>query len=157
MVSFIIPIIPARSLELAGISCACEDSNMQQKLVAKRSDGSRERYFKVLKYQALTTLVLSTILAMFDWVNGYSFLLGGLVYLIPTTLQARRHFSAKSDVTAYAALAQMYAGQIWKTALTVVLFALVFVLIEELSVFSIFASLILMQILHFALQFNDKR
>lgn len=130
---------------------------MQQKMIGKRGNKDSDKYFTTLKYQLIVCVSLALVVAVFDWVKGYSVLLGGLVYLIPTALQARRHFSSKTETSAHVALAQMYAGQIWKIALTVILFALVFALINELSVFSLFATLILMQIIHFASQLSDKR
>lgn len=131
--------------------------NKQPKLFGKRADKAQQRYFKTLKYQ-LIALVFVTLLALpFDLVVAYSALLGGTIYLLPNGWQAKRHFDGRADKTAHGTLAELYAGQIWKMALSATLFALVFVLVEPLSVFSLFASLILLQVLHLVMQFGGKK
>lgn len=124
----------------------------QQKLIGRRGTKLRQRYFKTLKLEYLICLVCAAVLSIIDPVKGYSVLIGGLIHLLPVTWQARRHFDGDAGGSAERALAELYAGQIWKMALMATLFALVFVLIEPLSVFSLFAALILLQMFHLVMQ-----
>ena len=100
---------------------------------------------------------MSLLLVLFDLVVAYSALLGGLIFLLPQIWHAWKHFNTSSGVSANRALAELYAGQIWKMALMATLFALVFVLIEPLSGFSLFATLLLMQVINLLLQIGGAR
>lgn len=143
-------------MALPGVS-VLQEIKKQPKLISKRTDKTRERYFVTLKYQIVALACLTVGLAMFDGVIAYSALLGGGVYLLPNGWQAKRHFDGQAGKTAQATLAELYAGQIWKMALAATLFALIFVLVEPLSVFSLFASLILLQMIHLVMQFSGKQ
>lgn len=129
---------------------------MNTKLIGKRRDRAQDRYFWILKYQTVVALTLAFVLVFVNWVAAYSVLLAGAVYLIPTAYTARKHFGVRVVKTAHDTLAELYAGQIWKMALMAIGFALIFVLVETLSVFSIFATLILFQMIHFIMQFGSK-
>lgn len=129
---------------------------MSSNLVGKRSDRAKSRYFTVLKYQLATVLVLCLGALFFDVVVAYSLLIGGAIYLIPAHYFAKKHFSSPSDRSAHATLAAMYAGQIWKMALMAVGFSLAFVLVKPISVFSLFAMLILLQVINLVMQFSSK-
>lgn len=129
---------------------------MNTKLIGKRRDRTRERYFWILKYQTAVALTLAFFLAFVNWVAAYSVLLAGAVYLIPTAYAARKHFGVRAVKTAHETLAELYAGQIWKMALMATGFALIFVLVETLSVISIFATLILFQMMHLIMHFGSK-
>jgi len=129
----------------------------QPKTFGRRADKAQARFFKTLKYQAVALLLLALLALPFDLVVAYSALLGGTIYLLPNSWQAKRHFDSQVSRSAQATLAELYAGQIWKMALSATLFALVFVLVEPLSVFSLFASLILLQVIHLFMQFGGKK
>ncbi len=126
------------------------------KLIGKRQDRTKARYFKILKYQAVIVAVLVAVLSLVDWVSAYSALAAGLIYLIPNAYTAKRHFDNRAVKSAQATLAALYAGQIWKMALMATAFALLFVLVKPISVFSLFATLILIQIIQVILQFGVK-
>lgn len=126
------------------------------KLVGRRTERARSRYFKIVKYQAITVVVLAVIVSAFNGVAAYSIVLGGLVYLVPTAYTAWKHFGNQADDSAQATLAKMYAGQIWKMALMGTGFALIFTQVENLSVFSLFATLILLQLIQLVMQFGVK-
>jgi len=130
---------------------------MQGKMWVRRSDRTRERYFTTLKYQAIILFLMSLLLALFDFVVAYSALLGGLIFLLPQIWHAWRHFNKPSGVTPNRALAELYAGQIWKMALMATFYALVFVLIHPLSGFSLFATLLLMQVINLLMQIGGAR
>ena len=126
-------------------------------LIGKRSDRAKARYFTVLKYQSVILLVLSAVAVFIDFVAAYSMLIGGLIYLGPNTYFAIKHFNKQTQRSAQGTLAELYASQIWKMALMTVLFALIFVFIEPLSGFSLFAALLLMQVLNLLMQISDAR
>lgn len=130
---------------------------MQDKMWAKRGDPLRDGYFKKLKYQAVILLVSTLVLYPFDLVVAYSALFGGSIFMVPQVWHAWRHFQNRPAQSANRALAELYSGQIWKMALMATLFALVFVLVEPLSGFSLFAALLLMQILNLVMQIGDAR
>jgi len=130
---------------------------MQAGMWEKRGDKTQQRYFKTLKYQGAILALTALLLAPFDFIVAYSALLGGLIYLLPQLWHAWRHFNNRTPETANRALAELYAGQIWKMALMAMLFALSFVLIEPLSGFSLFAALLLMQVMNLVMQIGGAR
>lgn len=130
---------------------------MQTGMWEKRGDRARQRYFTTLKYQGAVLALIVLLLVPFDFVVAYSALLGGLIYLVPQLWHAWRHFKNRAPGTANRALAELYAGQIWKMALMAMLFALSFVLIEPLSGFSLFAALLLMQVMNLVMQVSGAR
>lgn len=129
---------------------------MNPNLIGKRSDRAKARYFKVLKYQLGILLVLSAVVVVIDFVAAYSMLIGGLIYLIPNTYFANKHFKKQIERSAQRTLAELYASQIWKVALMVISFSLAFMLVKPISVFSLFAMLILLQVSYLILQFSVK-
>ena len=130
---------------------------MQAGMWEKRGDRARQWYFTTLKYQSAFLALVTLLLVPFDLVVAYSALLGGLIYLLPQFWHAWRHFRNRAPETANRALAELYAGQIWKMALMAMLFALSFVLIEPLSGFSLFAALLLMQVMNLVMQVGGAR
>lgn len=122
---------------------------MGQKLVGKRESKDRQACFAILKAQLLICLVIAIGVLPFDRTASVSTLLGGMIYLVPTYWQAKRHFDRVPDSSAQKVIMEVFAGQIWKMALMATLFALVFAFFDKLSVFSIFASLILLQFVNF--------
>lgn len=126
-------------------------------LQGKRSVRTKEQYYTILKYQLLIILGLSGSALFFDIVSAYSLLLGGLIYWIPQAYLVKRHFDVQVTQSAHRTLAQLYASQIWKMALMAILFSLVFVLVDPISVFSLFAMLILLQVSHLIMQFGVKQ
>lgn len=124
---------------------------MNPNLIGKRPDRAKARYFTVLKYQLTILLVFSALTLYVDLISAYSALIGGVIYLAPTAYFAFRHFNVVSGNSAHAALAELIARQIWKMLLMVALFALVFVIVEPLSAFFLFASLFVMQLSHLVL------
>ena len=129
---------------------------MNPNLIGKRSDRAKARYFKVLKYQLGILLVLSAVVVVIDFVAAYSMLIGGLIYLTPNTYFANKHFKKQIERSAQRTLAELYASQIWKVALMVISFSLAFMLVKPISVFSLFAMLILLQVSYLILQFSVK-
>lgn len=129
---------------------------MNPNLIGKRSDRAKARYFTVLKYQSALLLVLSAVAVFIDFVAAYSMLIGGLIYLIPNGYFAKKHFKKQTQRSAQGTLAELYASQIWKMALMAISFSLAFVLVKPISVFSLFAMLILLQVSNLIMQFGVK-
>ena len=100
--------------------------------------------------------MFSAAVAFIDFIAAYSMLIGGLIYLIPNTYFANRHFNKQTQRSAQGTLAELYASQIWKMALMVISFSLAFVLVKPISVFSLFAMLILLQVSNLIMQFSVK-
>ena len=129
---------------------------MNPNLIGKRSDRAKARYFIVLKYQSVILLVLCAVAVFIDVVAAYSMLIGGLIYLVPNTYFAKKHFNKQIQRSAQGTLAELYASQIWKMALMAISFSLAFVLVKPISVFSLFAMLILLQVSNLIMQFSVK-
>ncbi|HSG02284.1 MAG TPA: ATP synthase subunit I [Marinobacterium sp.] len=131
-----------------------QNEKMQSIAFRKSRVKAQKRYFKLLKYQSFVLALCCVLILFFDFVAAYSALLGGLLYLIPNAWHAWKHFNTPSAESPNRALAELYAGQIWKMALMASLFALIFVLVEPLSGFSLFVVLLLMQVSHLVLQIS---
>jgi len=100
--------------------------------------------------------MLSAGAVFLDVVAAYSMFIGGLIYLVPNTYLANRHFNKQAERSAQGTLAELYASQIWKMALMAISFSLVFMLVKPISVFSLFAMLILLQVGNLIMQFSVK-
>ena len=107
----------------------------------------RSQITTLIVSQIVLTLTVSTV----TWLSagtvaGYSALLGGLIYLIPFTYQARRVLLSDPNAGLRQSVRDLYKSEIWKMALTMVSFGTVFVLVKPLEPFSLFGVFILMQL-----------
>jgi len=121
----------------------------------------RNTLFNII-VQLAATGCIALLVSIKSWEWGYSALLGGLIYLIPYAYVANRVLVDATHTTAEQSanrtLADLYIGQIWKMVIGALLFALVFVLVEPLSPFSLFGTYIAIQALGWYLQMRaDKR
>ncbi|MCW8886324.1 MAG: ATP synthase subunit I [Motiliproteus sp.] len=103
---------------------------------------------QMLLIQMVATLVISGVLyPLAGMVNAYSALLGGLIYLIPSLYQAKKIFSSNNSNNIRVILRDLYKSEIWKMALTIVLFGIVFSSVKPIEPFPIFGVFILMQLI----------
>lgn len=113
----------------------------------KHSLKSKRQLLRVYQIQVAILFVLSLCLYAIHPITGYSVFFGGLIQIVPTIIFARKALKHDKKMSAGQVLGQMYAGQIWKMALSAVMFALVFVSVKPISPFSLFVSFIGMQLL----------
>ncbi|OMH39638.1 ATP synthase subunit I [Motiliproteus sp. MSK22-1] len=78
-------------------------------------------------------------------VDAYSAWLGGLIYLLPSLYQAKQVFTEDDSKSVRQILGNIYKSEIWKMALTMVLFGVVFSTVKPIEPFPIFGVFILMQ------------
>ena len=103
----------------------------------------------------LAQLGLGVVLAMLFWgvsgrVAGYSALLGGLTCVIPNAFLALRLVVPRREPGAGALVRAAYIGELGKLALTVLMFGAVFVLVQPLEAWPLFAAFIAAQLLTLA-------
>ena len=103
----------------------------------------------------LAQLGLTVALAMIFWgtdghVSGYSALLGGLTCVIPNAFLALRLAAPRRDPGAHALVRAAYIGELGKLALTVLMFSMVFLLVQPLQAGSLFAGFIVAQLATFS-------
>ncbi len=84
--------------------------------------------------------------------TAYSALFGGLIYLLPSYVFARKALAVQAKNTPGAVIRQLYASEIWKMMITMLLFAAVFILIRPLNPFSLFCTYVWLQLAAFAVQ-----
>lgn len=92
---------------------------------------------------AMTALVALSSALLQGIVAGYSALCGGLLALLPNmyfAFKAFRYFGARSS---QAIVQSIWAGEMGKLILTAVLFALVFMGVEQLDVAALFVAYLL--------------
>ncbi len=116
------------------------------------SRAARKQVFKVLLWQGILILLISGGLTLVGEKEAYSALSGGLIYLIPNLYFASRALSDGKGSSAKGALAQMYISEIWKMAITILLFAAVFILVRPVSPFSLFGTFMLMHLIYWVTQ-----
>ncbi len=110
----------------------------------------------------LAQLGLSVVLAMLFWgvsgrVAGYSALLGGLTCVIPNAFLALRLVVPRREPGAGALVKAAYIGELGKLALTVLMFSVIFTLVQPLAAWPLFAGFIGVQLVTFAgLLMRDK-
>ncbi|MEH6823913.1 MAG: ATP synthase subunit I [Motiliproteus sp.] len=107
----------------------------------------RNQIIILILSQTLLTLA-ATLVAWLSVgkVAGYSALLGGLIYLIPFTYQACRVLISRPGAGIRQNIWVLYKSEIWKMALTMAGFGVVFVLVKPIEPFSLFGVFILMQL-----------
>jgi ATP synthase protein I len=118
----------------------------------KHTQATRQRAFRILWIQAGIAVLAGVIGIFFGTAHAISAWLGGLVYLLPQSYFTYRALSLRNFGSAKAALADLYIGEIWKMLIYIVLLAMVFFLVKEISPFSIFSTLILLHITNSVLQ-----
>ncbi|MFC6670618.1 ATP synthase subunit I [Marinobacterium aestuariivivens] len=113
-----------------------------------RESSPLRRVLQILLLQTAIALLLCGGLLLFAGrVESWSALLGSLIYLVPNLYFAVKTLSRRRGLTGPKVLAAMYIGQIWKMALAILGFSLVFVLVQPLSPFSLFGAFILQQLI----------
>ena len=104
---------------------------------------------RVLMWQIVVGAVLAAVLGVvFDWVAGYSALLGSLTSVIPNAFLGLRIMAPRRDPGALKRAA--WVGEAGKLALTVLMFTLVFTQVEPLSAAAVFAGFIVTQLVVFS-------
>ena len=103
----------------------------------------------------LIQLSLTAVLAMLFWatggfVTGYSVLLGGLTCIIPNAFLALRLALVAADFGAKALVQAAYIGELGKLALTVILFTMVFMIVQPLEAGVLFVGFIAAQLVTFS-------
>ncbi len=102
--------------------------------------------FRVIVLQALMSVLVGLFFGLIQgWTAAYSALLGGLTALIPNvyfTYKAFQYFGARSIA---AIVKSFWAGHAGKLILTAVLFAVLFLGVKPLNIFSVFVGYIMVQ------------
>lgn len=106
----------------------------------------RQPMFHVIVLQALMTVLVGLFFGLIQgWTAAYSAVLGGLTALIPNvyfTYKAFQYFGARSIA---AIVKSFWAGHAGKLILTAVLFAVLFLGVKPLNIFSVFVGYIMVQ------------
>lgn len=118
----------------------------------KHTQVTQQRVIRIFLIQVLLVVVIAVIALLFGTVQAYSVLLAGVLYLLPNAYFAKRLLFSRQNSSANRALAEMYIGQIWKMAISIVGFSAVFIMVRPLSPFSLFFVFILLQISGWYLQ-----
>ncbi len=106
---------------------------------------------KVLIGQIGIGAVLAAVLwGVYGYVAGYSALLGSLACVVPNAFLALRLAVPRRDPGARSLVRAAYIGELGKLALTVLIFSIVFTLVQPLAVAALFAGFIAAQLVTFA-------
>ena len=106
---------------------------------------------KVLIGQIGIGAVLAAVLwGVYGNVAGYSALLGGLACVVPNAFLALRLAVSRRDPGARSLIRAAYIGELGKLALTVLIFSIVFALVQPLAAAALFAGFIAAQLATFA-------
>jgi len=106
---------------------------------------------KVLIGQIGIGAVLAAVLwGVYGNVAGYSALLGGLACVVPNAFLALRLAVPRRDPGARSLIRAAYIGELGKLALTVLIFSIVFTLVQPLAAAALFAGFIAAQLVTFA-------
>ncbi len=106
---------------------------------------------KVLIGQIGIGAVLAAVLwGVYGYVAGYSALLGSLACVVPNAFLALRLAVPRRDPGARSLIRAAYIGELGKLALTVLIFSIVFALVQPLAAAALFAGFIAAQLVTFA-------
>lgn len=104
--------------------------------------------FKVCLIQLSILLPMSVFGWLMNVTVSYSLLLGGLLQVIPSAYFAYYAFRIMGAAQANFALQQIYRGEMGKFTLTIVGFALVFLLVKPLHSVALFSAYGVMTVVH---------
>ncbi len=113
--------------------------------------------FKVCLIQLLILVPMSLLGFIGSPTLAYSLLLGGLLQVIPSAYFAFYAFRIMGSARVKSALQQMYRGEMGKFTLTLVGFALVFLLVKPLHSAALFGAFAAMTIVHWTVSANIVR
>lgn len=118
--------------------------------------GQRQEHtvYRIVLGQAMVAVLVAAVLAVFDTVMGYSFLLGGLVSVLPSGYMAWR--MSRLTANPVMALRAMMVGEAGKLMMTVMLFAVIFKQVTPLNVPLLFAGLIVALSINAGMPLLDK-
>ena len=106
---------------------------------------------RVLLAQTGSGAALAAVLwGLFGHVAGYSALLGSLTCVIPNGFLALRLAAPRRDPGPKGLMRAAYVGELGKLGLTVLMFSIVFILVQPLAVAPLFAGFIVAQLMTFA-------
>ena len=112
-----------------------------------------QQYKKIFLIQVVSVLVIAGVSLLHSLTAAYSSLCGGIIFLLPSYVFARRALMAKqAKNTPGAVIRQLYASEIWKMGISIALFSAVFILIQPLNPFSLFCTYIWLQLVGFMAQ-----
>lgn len=89
---------------------------------------------KYVLVQLFATMLLSTVLLIYDFTVAYSAFTGGLIATLANAWFALKVFRVKSEEAPEVLLTAFYVGEIYKFLLTGAMFVIVFVLIKPLNI-----------------------
>ena len=101
---------------------------------------------------AITAIIVLLLFLFFTTLTACSALLGGLAYVIPNAWFVRNAYRYKgnSQPTPQTMLSRFYIGEAGKLFLTVIIFALSFLLVSNLNVVAMFLTFIVLIIVNLA-------
>lgn len=107
---------------------------------------ARPPVYRVLYIQIVVTL-MSCIISLIIWdeVNAYSALLGGVISFVPNSIFIWKAFSISGARQAQNIVNAFYKGEAIKITLTAFLFVITFLAVKPLSVITLFIVFILVQ------------
>ena len=125
---------------------------------AKSAQLKRPKVIRIVGLQAAATLLIS-LAALFsgDKTLAYSALLGGLVCVLPNVYFAWLMFRNMGASAAKEVVRSFYKAEAVKFGLTVVLFALVFIVVRPLNPISFFLTYAVVQSVHWLAPLVMKR
>ena len=107
---------------------------------------NRTAAFRLVYVLLIITVVIALLSYIYSGlVSAYSVLLGGAVYILPNIYFIICVFRDMDQENPFAIARLFYYGETMKLLLTVVIFALCFVLVKPLHVVSLFATYILIR------------
>jgi ATP synthase protein I len=113
----------------------------------KTTDKQRQQIIVLFISQIALTFLISALLWLWKGSShAYSGLLGGLAYLLPNLYQMKEMLLLRRSDNLRKTLISLYRSEIWKIALTMLLFAMIFSLVRPIEPFSLFGVFILMQV-----------
>lgn len=98
----------------------------------------------------MTLIIVLTLYTFTTVVSAYSALLGGLAYIIPNAWFVIRAYSNSGQMTPQTILNRFYLGEAGKLVLTVIIFALCFLMIKPLHIGALFLTYCVMLIINLA-------
>ena len=112
-----------------------------------------QQFKKIFLIQVVSLVVIAGVSLLHSPTAAWSSLFGGVIFLLPAYVYARRVLYARNAKSSPGAVVrQLYSSEIWKMGISIALFSAVFILIQPLNPFSLFGTYIWLQLVGFVAQ-----
>lgn len=117
-------------------------------------DHAKPPLVKLFTMLTLLLITVSILIALLDIKAGYSFLIGGLIFILPNMYFAAKVFRYSGAQMATQVTQSFYRAESGKFVISLVFFAVVFSVVKPLNITALFLAYLLLALINSVLVFS---